>query len=245
MPPALQPTSAPMTPLYRLHYAPDNASLIVRLALEELGVAYDTVLVDRASRAQKSAAYRALNPAGLIPTLETPDGPIFETGAILLWLADRHAALAPAYNSPERASFLKWLFYLSNTVHPNLRLNFYASQYVGSDSAAQTALRHGARHNLRHALDFLEDLATAKHGWFNATSPSVCDLYLVAMLRWMKLYPTGGTDWFELGNWPNLMHLATRLQTRPSVVALCVAEGMDPNPFTNPRPPNPPEGSAL
>ena len=57
---------------YRLHYAPDNASLIIRLALEEIGVPYETVLVDRRSRAQDTTAYRALNPAGLIPVLETP-----------------------------------------------------------------------------------------------------------------------------------------------------------------------------
>ncbi|BDY15502.1 hypothetical protein Sulfitobl28_14720 [Sulfitobacter pontiacus] len=75
---------------YTLHYAPDNASLIIRLALEAQGVAYDTCLVDRAAQGQSAPAYRALNPHGLIPALQTPDGPLFETGAILLWLADRH-----------------------------------------------------------------------------------------------------------------------------------------------------------
>ena len=72
---------------YTLHYAPDNASLIIRLALEAQGVAYDTCLVDRAAQGQSAPAYRALNPHGLIPALQTPDGPMFETGAILLWLA--------------------------------------------------------------------------------------------------------------------------------------------------------------
>ena len=88
-----------MTPRYRLHYAPDNASLIIRLALEELGQAYETTLVNRQAQVQRSAAYRALNPNGLIPVLETPDGPMFETAAILLWLADRHGALAPSIES--------------------------------------------------------------------------------------------------------------------------------------------------
>lgn len=240
-----QPTSANMTPCYRLHYAPDNASLIVRLVLEELGLPYETVLVDRASGAQTTASYRALNPAGLIPTLQTPDGAIFESGAILLWLADRHGRLAPAHNSSERAAFLKWLFYLSNTVHTNLRMTFYPSQYVGSDDAAQDALRSGARANLCASLDLLEDLALTQQGWFNDASPSVCDFYLVAMLRWMALYPSGDTGWFKLQDWPSLLQLASRLETRPSVAALCVAEGMHPNPFSTPRPPNPPEGSAL
>ena len=90
-----------MTSPYRLHYAPDNASLIIRLALEELGQPFETILIDRRGGALDTAAYRSLNPHGLIPVLETPDGPIFETGAILLWLADRHGALGPGPQAPD------------------------------------------------------------------------------------------------------------------------------------------------
>ncbi|MEL7203517.1 MAG: glutathione S-transferase, partial [Pseudomonadota bacterium] len=46
-----------MTDRYRLHWVPDNASLVIRLALDEMGVPYDTVLVDRSSGAHKAAAY--------------------------------------------------------------------------------------------------------------------------------------------------------------------------------------------
>ena len=81
---------------YVLHYAPDNASLIIRAALEVRGLPYATQLVDRGTQEQSTPAYRALNPNGLIPVLETPQGPVFETGAILLWLADTHGGLGPA-----------------------------------------------------------------------------------------------------------------------------------------------------
>ena len=73
-----------MKPEYRLHYAPDNASLVIRLVLEELGQPYETLLVDRRAEAQNSPEYRALNPNGLIPVLETPDGPLFETAQFTL-----------------------------------------------------------------------------------------------------------------------------------------------------------------
>ena len=59
---------------YLLHFAPDNASLCIRLALEELRLPYQTALVDRDINAQRSPAYLALNPNGLIPVLETPHG---------------------------------------------------------------------------------------------------------------------------------------------------------------------------
>ena len=127
-------------PMYVLHYAPDNASLAVRLALEELGLPYRTALVDRARQAQEGAAYRAVTPTGLIPALETPDGVIFETGAILLWLADRHGGLAPAPDAPERGDFLKWFFLTANTLHPDLRALFYPHRYAGADKAGHRAL---------------------------------------------------------------------------------------------------------
>ncbi|KPA21350.1 Glutathione S-transferase [Shimia sp. SK013] len=232
-----------MTKPLRLHYAPDNASLIVRLALEELGVPYETVLVDRRTAAHYSPPFRAINLAGKIPALETPDGPIFETAAILLWLADAYKGLAPVPDTRERAAFVSWLFYLSNTMHANLRMTFYPDQYIAEIHRA--ALVVGVRKNLNTALALLDDLAGAGHTWINATTPSALDLYLGAMLRWMALYPKGDTAWFTLSDWPSLTILASKLDVRPSTAALRTAEGMAANPFTAPKPPTPPEGSAL
>ena len=53
--------------MYQLYYAPDNASLIVRMVLEDLEAEYSTVLVDRSKAEQQSEAYLTLNPNGLIP----------------------------------------------------------------------------------------------------------------------------------------------------------------------------------
>jgi glutathione S-transferase len=80
-----------------LYWSPDSANVVVRTVLEELGVAYQDVLVDRAGGVHSSAAYRAMNPQGLLPVLVVPDQdePLFETAAILLWLAERHSALQP------------------------------------------------------------------------------------------------------------------------------------------------------
>ncbi|WP_306151436.1 glutathione S-transferase family protein [Roseovarius sp. MMSF_3281] len=231
---------------YVLHYAPDNASLVIRLALEALDLPYETVLVDRAARAQKSDAYRALNPNGLIPALKTPDGPIFETAAILLWLADRHGHLAPAPDGPDRARFLSYLFFLSNTLHAALRITFYPDQYIGHDSAAQTRLRAHLQGEISRHLDMVETEAAKGHGWLCGASPSAVDLYLACLLRWARLYPQphGGNGWFSLPNWPQLHAMATRLdQSKPALAAI-KAEGLGPTPFSAPQLATPPEGSA-
>ena len=129
-----------MTPHYLLHYAPDNASLCVRLALESLDLPYRTALVDRAKQAQKSPEYLRLNPNGLIPVLETPFGPIFETGAILLWLADTHSALMPEPANMDRGQALQWLIWLSNTLHTDARMIFYPEKYTQSGAGAVRAV---------------------------------------------------------------------------------------------------------
>jgi glutathione S-transferase len=229
---------------YRLHYAPDNASLIIRLALEELGAPYETQLVNRVEDAQQSAAYLRLNPNGLIPTLETPQATLFETGAILLWLADTHGALAPGPDTAARGDFLKWLFFLSNTVHAEMRMLFYPQKYIGDDAAHQTALRAGLQKSLAAHLQKLERLASAGHAWFAAPAPSMLDLYVATLLRWLALYPKEGARWFSLSDTPHLYRLASQVECRASVQAAIKAEGLGPTPFTQPAYATPPEGSA-
>lgn len=229
-----------------LHYAPDNASLIVRLVLEELGVPYATHLVDRSAQAQHGAAFRAINPAGLIPALETPHGVMFETAAILLWLADTHGRMAPAPAAPGRGAFLSHMFFTSNTLHAQLRMTFYPDKYAGTDGTAQALLRrtlyrpNAAAMTLPQALALM-DAWTARQG---ADDPTVIDYYLACLLRWCALYPAGDTGWFDLDAYPALQALAQTLETRPAVHAAQAAEGLGPTPFTAPRPPSPPEGSA-
>ncbi len=233
-----------MSARYILHYAPDNASAIVRLALEELRLPYDTHLVDRRAEAQRGAAHLALNPAGRIPVLETPDGPLFETAAILLWLADRHGVLAPAPQDPQRGRFLTWLFFLSNTLHPDLIMCFYADRF--GPLASQGDIRRAAQSRIvRHIALLEQEAITRVPGWFAAPEPSALDLYIAFLLRWARLYPTAAPLALDMGDFPRLNAMLKRLEARPSSIAVAEAEGLGTRPFTTPAPANPPEGVAL
>ncbi len=231
--------------MYRLHYAPDNASLAVRLLLESLGCAYETCLVDRARRAQDGAAYRAINPAGKIPALETPHGAIFETAAILLWLEERHTGAAPAAGTPQRGDFLKWLFFASNTLHADLRLVFYPQDSVGDDPTLTATLHaHVTRRLCRH-FSILDDAAGAGLCFFNGPEPTALDFYVASCMRWAALYGPGGTEWYHACTLPHLTALAMRLEALPAVHRTAAAEGLGPTPFSAPQPCKPPEGSAV
>src|SRR5215475_5176931 len=87
----------------------------VRWALEEAGEPYEVRLVS--FRAMKEPVHLALHPFGQIPTYEEGDLALFETGAIVLHIAERHAGLLP--NDPNaRARAITWVFAALNTVEP-------------------------------------------------------------------------------------------------------------------------------
>lgn len=234
------PNRSESPPMYTLHAAPDNASIIIELVLHAAGIPCQTALVDRAIRAQDSPAYLALNPAGLIPTLVTPQGPISETAAILLWLADQHR-LGPAPADPARLPFLKWLFFLSNTAHADLRQIFYPHLYVPPSATPA----HFALLTARMARHFaLLDQAAARHPALFTTSGLLLP-YTAALLRWSALYPSHAPRWLRLTDYPTLLPLLASLEDTPATRHVCASNGLGPTPFTAPHVPNPPEGSVL
>lgn len=230
---------------YTLYYAPDNASLVIRLIMTELDVPFETSLVDRVRQDQTSAEYLRVNPHGMIPTLVTPDGPIFETAAIALLLSDRHAGLAPQPNDIDRARYLKWLFSLSNTLHASLRLLFYPEKLVGPDSKACLEVRTGTQSTIVRYLDTLNDACALGELSFTGCDVSVLDYYICVMLRWLALYPVGHSDWFDLSAYPALKQLAQITEHRSAVHTAQAAEGLGPTPFSHPSYATPPEGTAL
>lgn len=220
----------------KLHYAPDNASLVIRLAMDHINVPYKTVLADRSRHAQRDPVYLALNPNGLIPTLETPDGVMFETAAILLWLDRRFGGLMPN-DSASHAQTIKWLIWLSNSLHPNFRMLFYPDLYTDGNTED---LRAPTRRRIAHLLTVLSD---AKDADWLESSPCAPAFYLAPLLRWSAIY--GGPKWFNLADYPRLLAFAERLEQTEAARHALAVEGLGPTPFSSPQRPNPPEGSAL
>ena len=171
--------------------------------------------------------------------IETPQGPVFETGAILLWLADRYGGLMPEPASPDRAHTVQWLFWISNTLNPTQRMLFYPDQFT--DGAIED-LRGPTRARLIDKLSLLNDASHAP--WLDVDAASAPSCYLGPMLRWCALYG-GSTDWFDLARWPRLLAFAKRAEARPAARRAAVAEGLGATPFSAPSPCHPPEGSAL
>lgn len=94
--------------------------LRVRWALEEAGESYEERLVTLGDE-QKSPAYRARQPFGQVPAFEEGELHLFESGAIVLHIAERSPALCPA-DGPDRELMRTWLFAALNTVEPPISM---------------------------------------------------------------------------------------------------------------------------
>jgi len=202
-------TQASTTPtITAFEHSPDRGrglarDMRVRWALEEVGQAYEVRLVSFA--AMKQPAHLALHPFGQIPTYEEGGLALFESGAIILHLAERHPGLLPA-DANARARAIAWMFAALNTVEPpiverSMAVIFeqgkpwYAERLPMLDERVHTRLRElSARLGDADWLD----------GDFSAG-----DLLMVTVLR--RLESSG-----FLKEYPNLLAYVARGEVRPA-----------------------------
>lgn len=219
--------------MYTLHHRPDSASTIIRLALEDLGQPYRLSMVERDGPLRDTPAYRGLQPLGLVPALETPDGPMFETAAILLWLSETHHALAPAPGTPGRAAFLKWFIFTTGTIHPTLLQLFYPER-VGGAPAAPAVLSHAAQ-RMQSYLALLNTLvAEDAPGWLAPQAPSILGHYLAVMMRWLNQLDPAECPGLASTHTPALHALLLAYEDRPAARTVAAAEELGPTPFSAP-----------
>ncbi len=176
--------------MIQLYYYPSNASMAPHILLEELGVPYERILVDRARNAHKTPEYLKLNPNGLIPVLVDDDLVLYETAAICLYLCDRFpaAGLAPGFGTALRAKFHQWLIWSTNTLQANLLLYFYPERYLPeADFADAAKVKTSAEARVGAMLDQLETQLQG-HGknWFLGETYSAVDSYLMMLCRWTR-----------------------------------------------------------
>ena len=176
--------------MIQLHYSPGTASMIPHLLLEEMGLPFELVTLDRLALAHKAPAYLCINPNGLIPALTDGDLVLYETAAICLHLCDAHPelVLAPSLGTPERAHFYKWLMWLTNTLQASLITYFYPQRWVNegnTDGTAQVKAQAEAR--IGGLLDQL-DGELARHGgpWVLGQTFTALDPYVFTLCRWTR-----------------------------------------------------------
>jgi glutathione S-transferase len=175
----------------------------VRWALEEVGQPYEVRLVSFA--ALKEPAHLAIHPFGQIPTYEEGGLALFETGAIVLHLAERHPGLLPK-DADARARAITWMFAAVNTVEPPI-LDLVTVKILEGDKPWSAARLPLVQERIRGRLRQLSArLGSAE--WLDGAF-SAGDLMMVSVL--LRLRSSGLLDEF-----PRLAAYVARGEARPA-----------------------------
>jgi len=175
----------------------------VRWALEEVAQPYDVRLVS--FRALKEPAHLALHPFGQIPTYEEGDLALFETGAIVFHLAERHGGLLPT-DTNARARAITWMFAAVNTVEPPI-LDLVTTKLLEGDKPWRAARLPLVEERIRARLSQLSS-RLGDADWLD-TAFSAGDLMMVSVL--LRLRASGILD-----EYANLSGYVARGEARPA-----------------------------
>ena len=153
-------------PLILHNYWRSGTSYRTRIALNIKGVAYEQVAVDLRAGDQQRAAFHALNPQGLVPALETADGVLTQSSAIIEWLEERYPdpPLLPG-GAGDRAVVRAMGMAVACDIHPlgNLRVLKYLKHPLGHD---QEAIDAWIGHWISEGFAALETMIAAHGGRF-------------------------------------------------------------------------------
>ena len=175
----------------------------VRWALEEVGQPYEVRLVSFG--AMKKPAHLALHPFGQIPTYEEGDLTLFETGAIVFHIAQRHAGLLRD-DANARARAITWMFAAVNTVEPPI-LELETARLLEGDKPWHEKRLPLVEDRVRHRLDQLSG-RLGDADWLDGAF-SAGDLMMVSVL--LRLKSSG-----ILGEYPNVDAYVARGEARPA-----------------------------
>lgn len=165
---------------YVLYGGGVTQSASVEAVLAELKLPYRLEPIDIAKGEHRTEAFRALNPAGFVPALVTPDGTVLhENCGIMLYLADLHpeSALAPGPDAPLRGRLLSRLMFINNEIQSRSKCFFYPHRW-SSERADAPRIREAAVETLMEKWR-LYDIWLADDGPYALGADfSIADIYM-------------------------------------------------------------------
>jgi len=180
----------------------------VALFLEEAGLSYEPVAVDTRKGDQFKPEYLALNPNGKVPTIVDGDVVVFDSNAILLYLADKTEKFLPADGAARRGELLSWLMFAATGVGP------YAGQAVHFRHFAPEQVPYATTRYAFEALRHFEILnrRLADRRYMLGDHYTIVDM---DVWGWGRMVPfvLGDDTWSRL---PHLKRLVDEISTRPA-----------------------------
>ena len=191
----------------------------VSVMLEETGLPYEAHLVDFDTNDQATPEFRSLNPYGKIPAIIDPNGPdglplpLFESGAILIYLADKSGQLLPREPAP-RYETLQWLMFQVGNIGPMFGQVGFFNKFAGKDFEDKRP-RDRYVGEARRALAVL-DARLTQRAWLMGDSYTIADM---AVFPWVRNLISfyGAADLVGIGEFPHVTRALEAFLARPAV----------------------------
>lgn len=191
----------------------------VSIALEELELPYEAHLIDFGKDDQKTPEFLSLNPYGKIPAIIDPNGPggrplpLFESGAILLYLAEKAGRLLPA-DAARRYETIQWVFFQMAGIGPIFGQLGYFHKFAGREIEDKRPLERYRAETMR--LLRVLDWRLAGRAWIMGDEYTIADIAMIGPVRNL----IGFYDARELVEFDTLKHVPAWLEralARPAV----------------------------
>ena len=194
--------------MIKFYYSGAPNPMKVALMLEECGLQYEPMPVDTRKGQQHTPEYLAINPNAKVPAIVDGDATVFDSNAILLYLAEKTGKFLPPKGDKNRGELLSWLMFVASGVGP------FSGQSVHFRSYAPEKIEYAINRYMfeaqRHFTIIEQRLA--KHKYMVAGTYGIVDM---AVWGWARLIPAvlGESHWAKF---PNLKRLVDEISARPA-----------------------------
>jgi GST-like protein len=203
----------------QLYSLPTPNGVKVSVMLEETGLPYEPHLVSFETNDQKSPEFLSLNPYGKIPAILDPDGPggraiaLFESGAILLYLADKSGQFVPA-DAAARYETVQWLMFQMGAVGPMFGQVGFFHKFAGKNYEDKRPRDRYVAESQR-VLDVLEARLVSR-AWMMGDDYTIADMAIFPWVRNLIGF-YGAGELVGIGSFPNVMRALNGFLARPAV----------------------------
>ena len=203
----------------QLYSLPTRNGVKVAIALEELGLPYEPHLVSFETNDQNSPEFLSLNPNNKIPAIIDPDGPggkplaLFESGAILVYLADKTGKLVPQ-DAAERYETIQWLMWQMGGLGPMLGQLGFFHKFAGKDYEDKRPRDRYVAESKR-LLSVLNQRLAGRQ-WVMGDTYTIADIAIWPWVRTVPGFHEAG-DLVEFGQFTELQRVLDVFVTRPAV----------------------------
>jgi glutathione S-transferase len=173
--------------MYVLYGGDFTRAPLVQWVLEEGQLPYELRKIDIVNGEHRSAEFLAINPAGLVPVLITPEGDtLHETAALMLYLADRHELtdLAPRPGDPDRGDFLAALFHVAADIQSEMK-RFHFPHRFSLREADNIAIQEMAKELVMSRLGVMNTRLASRGPYTLGPRFSLADFYLCFWIAYL------------------------------------------------------------